>query len=192
MSSPKLLAYKAIIEQATMLQELLKNPDAIKDAYKEYTDGFALSESKKAEAEEALQKIEDAKKQSDALAKDKRDFDEQVRKILESLSQRKNELDVLQSEYEEKQAATDKIIADAKKIKADADNLTKHANSKLFDIEAREKAHAKSLEQLDETIRKFEVEKAQHKISFEAEKAQHKANVAHLAARENKLKEALS
>ncbi len=181
MSSPKLLAYKAIIEHVTMLNDVLKNPDIIRDAGKAYADSIAMSEAEIAKREEALHIIENAKAVKESLEQQKLDFKTESTVRMEKIAQREAELSAKESEVENSKADANKKHAEALRIKSDADEKSAEAYSKLEDISDREDAHKNNLA-------KFALQ--QKELVDDKEKVTQQ--LADITARENKIKQAFA
>lgn len=159
MSSPKLIAYKAIIEMTSMMSEFMKNPDIISKYAEEAAKSVAMSDAEIQKRNEALEIIKNAEIESKKIEEKKREFQDKSDIINKHLNNRKIELDKFQLELNNLNQDINKKHDEALKIHEDAKKKINEASDVLDAAIGKENNHKKDLENFSIEKNKFSNEK---------------------------------
>ena len=181
MSSPKLIAYKAIIDLCSMMQDVVKNPDAIKEASLAYAASVSMSAEEVVKREEALKTITKASEQETDLQKRKDEFQVFYNEQKDKLEKQSSQLTAFSQEANGKLAEAQSMMDSAILVKQNAETQVNVAKQMQGDNENKKTF----LSNMAEILQKREDAIADRENVIVSRETT-------VTARENRLKEALS
>lgn len=180
MSSPKLLAYKAVIDMANMMVDAIKNPAAISDAGKEYAASLAMTELEIKKREDAVALIEKSQQENENLKKFSSDFAKECETKVKQIKAMTDDAIKLSNDTEKKKNEVDAHYAESINIRNDAKDALNRANIKEAMVSQKEISHQKNIDDF-----------AAKKATLDAWESDLSQKEASITARENRLKAAL-
>lgn len=178
-------AFAAAIEMAQAMTEIVKNPDAVKEAAQILVDANTMSEARKAEAEQAAKNVLDSKEIQVQLEKQIKEHHATV--VAEDARIAKDKADTADQRVglANEQAAHEAIVAAHNDLVLQAESQHKEEKKKL---DAQAVALADGWKQFNASQAKLQEEKATHERNV----ADLEIRSGRVTAREKKLRDAVA